>query len=511
MLCFAAALQVAAAAVALMLIPIVTVGMRKSWLVSWVVICVALVLQAYRRVIEVGSGGDMLNAATALAVSVLLLAGIIGIRTVFIALRRDRYLLDEESRRGLAVSNAAGAAIVVLDTAGKLREVNDAARELLRLTDRPVEGVDWFETFVDPEIRPKVRETFDRFVMSKEGNDEYLEYPVTDLAGKQHSIVWLRRLLWDADGRPTGVRSAGVDLTDRTVLEKDLAFRSVLLDHTNDSVLVYRFDGVIVYANTTACDYRGVRRENIIGTNARLLMPVANRDAFAIHLETVRSGACVTYETEAVGRDGRVRPLESNVCAVSLGEEQVVVDVSRDITDRREAEAAVRRMAYTDHLTGLANRARLEDRVSVSIARARRTGELIAVLFMDLDRIKSVNDTFGHRAGDELLCTVGERLTGFFRAEDTVARIGGDEFVAFTRVADTSDAEGIADRLVKLIAEPFDIGDKRIPISASVGVAIFPRSGEDLETLMAKADAAMYTAKDQGRNRYASDTSATAV
>ena len=390
----------------------------------------------------------------------------------------------------------------MLELDGRIREMNDAMRMLLQATGRTVEELDWFETFLGERTRPEIRATFERLVASSEGNDEYLEYPIVDFEGTEHSIVWLRRLLRGADGRPTGVRSAGVDLTDSTLLEKDLAFRSILLDHTNDSVIVYRFDEVIIYTNSTACEYRSMSRDELIGSDVRHLISASDRDALALHLDTVASGSCVTFETESVDRNGIVRPLESHICPVWLSGEQVVVDVSRDITDRREVEAAVRRLAYSDHLTGLANRARLEDRASLSMARARRTGESIALLFMDLDRMKSVNDTLGHLAGDDLLREVGVRLRTLFREEDTVARAGGDEFVAFTRVADVSDADAVAARLVGLMAEPFVFDGEQVSTSASVGLTVFPGDGDDLEPLIAAADTAMYIAKDRGRNRY---------
>ncbi len=496
MLYGAAALQIVAAVVALLLIPLS--GMR----VSWMLICAALVLQAYRRVDAVTSHATLREAITALAVSILLLAGIVGIRSVFLSMRKTRGVLDREIGRDQVVSNRAGAAIVVLDTDGRIREMNDMARELTASRGRDAVGEDWFATFVPPGIRDDVRKAFERLVASSQGNDEYVQNELIDLAGNRHVVIWHRRTLSDADGRITGVRSAGIDLTERSLLEKDVAFRSVLLDKTNDSVVVYRYDGTIVYANSVACDYRGASRDAIVGSNIRSLMPEGDAERLSSFLQGLRGGACVTFDTEAVGRDGVVRPLESHTCGVWLGDEQLVVDVSRDITERREAESALRRMAYTDPLTGLANRVRLADRASVSLARAQRSEEHVAFLFMDLDRIKTVNDTFGHGAGDGLLQQVGQRLAGVFREEDTVGRVGGDEFVAFARVGGTEDAETVARRLVELMAEPFATGDATMSVTASVGVALYPSDGEDFDELVSKADAAMYVAKGRGRNGY---------
>jgi diguanylate cyclase (GGDEF)-like protein/PAS domain S-box-containing protein len=496
MLYLAAALQIVAAVFALVLIPVS--GMRRSW----IVICIALVIQAGRRVYVLNTHATWAEALSALAVSILLLAGIVGIRTVFVSLRRTKRLLDREVDRGTVVENRAGAPIVVLEPDGRIREVNDAMRTLLRLDGRDVTGIDWFDAFVTDDRRSQVRSSFERLVASEGGNDEYSEAVLRDTDGGEHSIVWHRRVLLDADGHTIGVRSAGLDMTDSTLLEKVLAFRSLLLDHTNDSVLVYRFDGVVVYANDTACTYRGVRREDMVGADIRRFISVRDRDAFAVHMDTIASGACVTFETETVNREGIVRPLEVHACPVYLGGDRVVVDVARDITERREAEAAIRRMAYTDHLTGLPNRVLLSDRSAVAIARARRNGEHLALLFMDLDHVKVVNDTLGHAAGDELLRQVGQRLMETFRGEDTVARIGGDEFVVLVTVKDEEDAGQVAERLVQLMEDSFVVGGEEVSSSASVGVALFPDHAEILEDLIALADSAMYAAKEQGRDRY---------
>jgi diguanylate cyclase (GGDEF)-like protein/PAS domain S-box-containing protein len=496
MLYLAAALQVISAVVALMLIPVS--GMRRSWLF----VCAGLIIQAGRRVYAVTSNATLAEAMSALAVSILLLAGIVGIRAVFVSLRRSRQALDAGHSRDRHVTNRAGAAIVVLELDGRIREINDDVRALTECGDRHVVGLDWFDTFVPAGRGELSRAALRQFVESAGGSDEYVESTLMDASGREHTVMWHRRLLYDLEGLPNGVRCAGVDMTGSTFLERELAFRSLLLDHTNDSVLVYGLDGRVVYANDTACAYRGVRREDLIGCDVRSFMPAVDADAFVVHMETVMSGTCVTYETQAVDREGIVRPLESRTCPVTIGGDHLAVDVARDITERREAEAAIRRMAYTDHLTGLPNRVLLSDRAGKAMARAVRSGEQLALLFMDLDKMKQTNDSMGHAAGDELLRQVGRRLGDTFRDEDTVARIGGDEFVVLSRVTDVAAAEVLAARLLTLLREPFVVGGDEVLTSSSVGVAIFPRDGDDLETLMAKADAAMYEAKDGGRNSY---------
>lgn len=491
-----AIISVAAAGYALLLIPV------SRMRVSWLLVCLALGIQATRRITAVLDHATLWEAVSGLLVSGLLLAGLAGIHHVFLQARRTRSMLDSELGSRAFIENRAGAAIVVLDPSARIIETNDSARKLVAAGKRDLAGLDWFETFVPEDRRTETRASWEHLVASGSGNDEYVEYVLVDFDGHEHSVVWHRRLLRGPDGNAVSVRSAGVDLTDSTLLEKELAFRSLLLDHTNDSVLVYRFDGTVVYANDLACTYRALRREDIVGTDVRRIIPERDRDAFAVHMESVERGSCVKFETDATDRLGIVRLLEAHVCPVSLGGDKLVVDVARDITERREAEAAVRRLAYTDHLTGLPNRVLLYDRATLALARARRSGERLALLFMDLDNLKRVNDTLGHAVGDELLRQVGERLSSMFRGEDTVARIGGDEFVMFVRVSDAMGAEVVAGRIISLLDEPYVVRGEEVRSSASIGIAVAPEHGMDLDELIAKADAAMYVAKEQGRDRY---------
>ncbi|MGB4592998.1 MAG: diguanylate cyclase [Coriobacteriia bacterium] len=356
-------------------------------------------------------------------------------------------------------------------------------------------GRNWFEDFVDLAARDEVHASFTRLLQSPEGNDEYVEYDMTDVEGSRHTVVWHRRILRDEAVNPRGVRSAGIDLTERSQLQEELTFRSLLLDQTTDAVLVYRPDGTIVYANDTACMHRGCLREDLLGRNMRHFIARADVDSFDAHLQTVRQGSYATFETETCCSDAAVRPLESHMSPMSVSGHDYIVDVARDISERRAAEASVRRLAYSDQLTGLPNRTLLHDRGQQAIARARRMGERFAVLFVDVDDLKIVNDTFGHSAGDELLSLAAGRLSTLFRGEDTVSRIGGDEFVVLARAEDRSAADEMVDRVRAALREPFDLFGEEVISSASVGMAMFPGDGDDLDVLMATADADMYASK----------------
>jgi diguanylate cyclase (GGDEF)-like protein len=182
------------------------------------------------------------------------------------------------------------------------------------------------------------------------------------------------------------------------------------------------------------------------------------------------------------------------------GEQFVVCE---DITDRRRAEETIRRLAYHDALTGLPNRRLFDDRLEVALAHARRQGWKLAVMLLDLDRFKDVNDTLGHTVGDELLQAVGARLTTLLRESDTVCRMGGDEFLLLLPgISEAKAAHKVAERILEAIREPFDLNGRGVRVTTSLGIAIYLDDGEDGDTLVENADVAMYHAKERGRDNY---------
>jgi diguanylate cyclase (GGDEF)-like protein len=177
--------------------------------------------------------------------------------------------------------------------------------------------------------------------------------------------------------------------------------------------------------------------------------------------------------------------------------------VFRDITERKAAEQRLERMANYDALTGLPNRSFFFDRLNQLILHAKRDQSRFALLFIDLDRFKEANDRLGHYFGDLLLKEVAERLIACVRNADTVARMGGDEFVVIlSRITDTADAALMAQRLGGEIARPFDLQGHACILSASIGISLYPDDGETKELQLLKADTAMYRSKKQGRNKY---------
>jgi diguanylate cyclase (GGDEF)-like protein len=224
---------------------------------------------------------------------------------------------------------------------------------------------------------------------------------------------------------------------------------------------------------------------------------------FSVVRETQENGIVQGAEVEVYRKDRAKRWVIANIRAARDSDGNILLyeGTAEDITERKVAEERVQFLAYYDALTGLPNRTLLEDRIAIALGGARRRKERIACLFLDLDRFKIVNDTLGHSVGDTLLQEVAERLKKWVREQDTVARVGGDEFVIMlTGLQLASDAAAAAERVVDLVTSEFSIHGHSLNVTCSVGISMFPENGMDGETLVKNADAAMYSAKQKGPN-----------
>ena len=219
----------------------------------------------------------------------------------------------------------------------------------------------------------------------------------------------------------------------------------------------------------------------------------------------IENGSVANHEAQLLRRDGDVIWVLETLTASTMENEDApaVEGIILDITDRKRTELEVEYQAYHDALTGLPNRMLFMDRLVIALALARRRQQSLAVMFLDLDDLKVVNDTLGHAAGDQLLQLVAERLTSCLREEDTIGRIGGDEFTLLLPTLNSQDeAELVAKKLIEAIQQPFLIGEDEVRVTTSVGVAMYPADGEDPETLLSNADGTMYRVKQNGGGAY---------
>ena len=233
------------------------------------------------------------------------------------------------------------------------------------------------------------------------------------------------------------------------------------------------------------------------------LLPAWRAPFIALHTQ-VMNGEKGILEFEIKGLKGTIRWLEIHAVPMRDAEGNVValLGVTRDITDKKRAEADIENLAHFDQLTGLPNRALLNDRVKYLLSRAERENEPLAVIFLDLDHFKNINDSLGHTIGDKLLIEIARRIQDGIRDEDTVSRLGGDEFIILFPNTDSNSAMLIATKLITTISQPFIIGPNELIITPSIGIALYPDDGKDFETLLKNADTAMYRVKSDSRNSF---------
>ena len=283
--------------------------------------------------------------------------------------------------------------------------------------------------------------------------------------------------------------------------ESELRYR-LLFEQNAAGVCVTDLDGTIVDCNTTFARLVGLKRNDLAGKNiGTLYARRVEREELMSLLQDAQSLNGI--EVELRRDDGQHVWILQNLALVGSGEHAMVHVTVVDISDRKRAEEQIEFHAYHDVLTHLPNRRLFTDRLGVSLLRARRSGRPLAVMFIDLDHFKTINDTLGHTAGDELLLEMSQRLTTCVREEDTVARLGGDEFtMILSELREPEDAIGVAQKILDAVQQPMTIAGMTVELSASIGIALYPVDGFDVETLLRNADSAMYRAKESGRNNY---------
>jgi diguanylate cyclase (GGDEF)-like protein/PAS domain S-box-containing protein len=304
-------------------------------------------------------------------------------------------------------------------------------------------------------------------------------------------------------------------LTKRRQIEETLhqsyKFSKKILDSMNDAVSIINVsDYRLVTVNSVFLDELGIEENQALGRTCyevthSLTESCCHEDHPCPLLETVMTGNFSQAHHIHIGKDGYRRDVEISVSPVIDEDGRItrVVHVSRDITERKRSERDIEQLAYYDTLTGLPNRMLFRDRLKQALAGADRAELTLAILFLDLDRFKEVNDTLGHSIGDRLLKIVTERICDCLRKCDIVARLGGDEFViVLSTLTQTDDFAFVARKILDAIRKPIFLEGHEIVSTGSIGISTYPKDGSDLDSLLKSADMAMYRAKDQGRNTY---------
>lgn len=397
-------------------------------------------------------------------------------------------------------------------------ELDPHTRRILRVGHRPggngLTAVlheffsDTWGSFLDrvhPDDRATVRALFDSGMES--GSMTAAEFRSCDPGGAE---MWLRvQGKRFESGRPLQRRVIGViqDVTARRRAEERLRQAALVFETTQDGILVLGPDLTIRSVNRGYCRMTAYTPEELIGRKPGMLIaPDRPDEVFDGFLRSVVETGEWRGEIRGVTKDGGHFPVLLSVGAVRNDETRShhYVAVFTDLTAVRRAEDQLQRLAHYDHLTGLPNRLLAQDRLDHAVQRCRRHDGRMALLLVDVDDFKSVNDTFGHNAGDEVLRVLAQRMRAAVREEDTVARLGGDEFlVILERVSGPDEAAGVARRIIEGVAEPTTVAGTEMSLTASVGISLCPQDFGQGSDLIRASDTAMYAAKAAGRRSYA--------
>lgn len=309
----------------------------------------------------------------------------------------------------------------------------------------------------------------------------------------------------DVDGIPLLFCSAR-DITARKYAENQLLQAASVFNHARESIMIIDPVGAIVDANDAFTRVTGFSREEVIGQCPPLLNVDHYTPEFCLLIkDALQCSGYWSGETWNRRKSGELYATHLTISRVpnTSGEPQSHVGIFTDITPLIDHQKHLEQIAHYDPLTFLPNRVLLADRLQHALAQTLRRNEMVAVVYVDLDGFKAVNDTYGHNVGDELLVGLSQRMKAALRDGDTLARIGGDEFIAvLVDLVSVEKCERVLERLLKAAAAPLLVGGRDINVSASIGVALYPQHANDADSLLLYADNAMYKAKQAGKNRY---------
>jgi diguanylate cyclase (GGDEF)-like protein/PAS domain S-box-containing protein len=316
-----------------------------------------------------------------------------------------------------------------------------------------------------------------------------------------HSVIWR-----DYAGRAKGAMLIGDDLTKLLHEEEQTSIYIKAFEATDHAIIVTDTLGAMISVNQAFTDLTGYSREEALGNNPRMLRSERQDPAFYKQMwDTLLSTGHWHGDIWDRRKDGSIYPKYLSISAIknSAGETTNFVGIFYDNSERKTVEERLEHLAHYDSLTGLPNRSLLLDRLEQAIERAKRLHTKVALLFIDLDHFKLINDVHGHSAGDELLKAAAHRMKTCVRGVDTIARLGGDEFVVLVPDANgTEDIRTIASKLLEVLSPPYEIEGHTLTSTPSIGISIYPDDGETAQSLLKHADEAMYQAKQGGRANF---------
>ncbi|SEP56888.1 PAS domain S-box-containing protein/diguanylate cyclase (GGDEF) domain-containing protein [Ectothiorhodospira magna] len=362
-----------------------------------------------------------------------------------------------------------------------------------------------WRSLIHPDERDTGIQQFEQYTRQPEGRFR-VEIRMRHKTDGWRWILYQASPVYGPDGRLIKILGSSLDINDRKQAEEKSERLAYAVEQSPSVVVITNTDGVIEYVNQHFCNVTGFSREDVLGQRTGMLsFEGKNADKYASIRETLSKGG--TWEGEFNNRKqsgepywemARIAPIRN-----SRGDVTHYIKLAEDISDKRALTERLEYLAFHDPLTGLPNRTLMLDRIGQAIVQARRDRHILAVVFIDLDDFKVVNDSLGHAQGDQLLIQVGQRLRALLREGDTIARFGGDEFILLlSRLKHVDGVIPVIEKLQDILSSPVTLASHQVRVTASIGIALCPADSDRPDELVRHADAAMYRAKSEGRRCY---------
>ncbi len=418
----------------------------------------------------------------------------------------EHKLVEEDLRKerdfNNAIINAAGSLVIVLDTDGHIILFNKTCEQLTGYNFKEVEGRCIWDLFFEPENIEQCQAYFKSMFTAKVALQQE-NYWLTKNK-QQVFISWYHAILYNE--KAEHVVGVGIDITERKLAEENQRLAVTVFETTTEGIIVTDANNSILMVNPAFTSVTGYTKAEVIGKKPDILRSGHHPAKFYQDMwQELKQVGKWQGEVWNRRKNGEVYIGWLSIVAITDANAKITqyVAIFNDITKRKQAEELIWHQAHHDALTDLPNRTLFIERLSQAIQVAKLRKEKLAVMFIDLDRFKQVNDTLGHKIGDSLLREASKRLKKGVREFDTVARLGGDEFtIIINNFDEYSCVKNIAETLLHSLASPFLLEEHKVSIAGSIGIALFPEDGSDVETLLKNADIAMYQAKEGGRNAY---------
>jgi len=432
------------------------------------------------------------------------LAGLVGSMVDITERKRAEQALREQSERLRLYFDLPMIGMARLGLQDGWLEINDKLCQIVGYEHDALAGMAWMDLVHPDDMADEIA----RFSAALRGDRDGYACDIRLLRFDGNSIHChvILRCVRDAAGALEYFVVMVQDISERKRLEDDLRLSATVFEHAAEGVMIVDASTEIVAVNRTFTEITGYGPDEVRGRNPRFLQSgKTSPDTYRQMWQSVAEKGFWRGELWNRRKDGTLFAELLTISAVRDDDDNLThyVGLISDITTIKRSQESLDYQAHHDPLTDLPNRLLFEDRLGHALQRVRRDDRQLAVLFVDLDRFKIINDTLGHPVGDDVLCAVGKRLQASLRECDTVARLGGDEFILLLESVDNEDdAAVVAGKLLDDFRAPVYAAGQEFVVSASIGISLFPRDGVDVATLVRNADAAMYRAKEQGRNSF---------